>query len=239
MLTRNLAYVPAMLPVCWHGLDSFNSHHRLGTFNEGGCIMSKLTEWIDRIIAIDDRKLLKILGLLVLLSVVLSIMQVVNDWSMRHSIETGRLSAAYFEQSNQMEVARQRSMLALEKERKDLGLADEQAKLEKLGDLFLRVGPLAILLYSLAQAWKIFSDQSSSRLRLALAVSFSVAVVGFVLIVGGYSAPTSLKIGVKGTQTEISSESLGLLVLAVSGVMFLASLAFLKPAKTKQSGDEA
>ncbi|MFA7267882.1 MAG: hypothetical protein WC073_00925 [Sterolibacterium sp.] len=201
--------------------------------------MSKLKEWIDRIKATDDRKYIKITGLMVLLLVGLVIFQIVNDWTTRQAIETGRLSSAYFEESNKVEIARQRDMLALEKERKDLGLADNHAALEKLGDLFLRVGPLAILFFSLAQAWKIFEDPRSSRLRLALAVCFSVAVVGFVLIVGGYSAPTSLEIGFKGAQTQVSSESLGIVVLAVSGFMFLVSLAILKSKKIKQPDDEA
>lgn len=194
----------------------------------------------DKLGAMDERSALRLVVILIALLIFMSLLDVLNAWSRKYSIELEATSFQHQDDRRKLDLAIERDRLALAKERRDLGLdsgANTQP-LKDLGEIFLRVGPYALLFFSIAQAWKVFEDQRSSRLRLGLAVAFSVVVVGFVLIVGGYVTPTTLNVGLGEKQIAVTSESLGVIVVVVGAVMFLASLTTLRPAKDDKGKDD-
>lgn len=199
--------------------------------------MSRLRQAWEKLESLDSRRVLMLLVACIAALAMLTLLDVLSAWSKQYSLELESKSFQHQEEVRKLDMARDRDRLALQKERRELGLdgGPSTQPLEKLGDIFLRVGPYALLFFSIAQAWKVFEDQRSSRLRLALSVAFSVVVVGFVLIVGGYVTPTALKVGFGKQQIEVTSESLGVIVVVVGAVMFLASLLLLRP---KQLGQD-
>lgn len=202
--------------------------------------METMKRFWDRLKNIDEKKIPVLIFALVAALVALSLLDVLNAWVRRYTIESEAAVITQMEELRRLDLAKGHDRNALEKERREFGLHVVSTEaLEKLGDIFIRVGPYALLFFSIAQAWKIFEDQRSSRLRLALAVSFSVIVVGFVLIVGGYVSPTELKIGHGGQQTQITSESLGVVVVTLGAVMFMASFVSFRSKADKSEKDEA
>lgn len=203
--------------------------------------MSIFRKLWDKLGAMDERSALRLVLVLITMLVFLSLLDVLNAWSRKYSLELESASFQHQDDRRKLDLAIERDRLALAKERRDLGLdsAANTQPLKELGEIFLRVGPYALLFFSIAQAWKVFEDQRSSRLRLGLAIAFSVVVVGFVLIVGGYVTPTTLNVGLGDRQVAVTSESLGVIVVVVGALMFFASLALLRPGRGSSGKDEA
>lgn len=170
----------------------------------------------------------------------LTLTSVIDSWTSRYAAESDASVLAQKEELRKHRLASEHDRNALDKERQDFGLdAPRTEGLDKLGELFIRVGPYALLFFTIARAWKVFDDPRSSRLRISLAVSFSVIVVGFVLVVGGYVAPTGLNLGLGSQQMKVTSESLGIVVIAIGAAMFIASFASFRKNATEPSKDEA
>ena len=194
----------------------------------------------DKIGANDERGTVRLLLVLFAMMVLMSLWDVLSAWSRNYTIELEATSIQHQDAKRKLDFAIEHDRLLLAKERRDLGLdaGTNTQPLKELGEIFLRVGPYALLFFSISQAWKVIEDQRSSRLRLGLAISFSVVVVGFVLIVGGYVTPTTLNIGMGENLVAVSSESLGIIVVIVGAAMFLASLVMLQPTKSNKEIDE-
>lgn len=187
---------------------------------------------------LDERQIPKLLLVLFAALVALSLLDVMSSWVRRHTAENEAAVVSQMEELRKLEFAKERDRLAIERERRQLDRdAPTTQALKELGEIFIRIGPYALLFFSIAQAWKVFEDQRTSRLRLALALSFSVIVVGFVLVVGGYVSPTDLKMGLGNQQTQIASESLGMVVIAIGAAMATFSFVAFRPKQKKDKGE--
>lgn len=205
-------------------------------------MMEKLKQlWTKFDGSMSEAKALKLIVVLVAALVLLYLTTVLDVWVRRHAIESDAAMAAQSEAVRKLEFAREMDRITLDRARREANAAGSYVDtkgLDKLGDIFLRVGPYALLFFSIAQAWRVFNDQRSSRLRLALAVSFSVIVVGFVLIVGGYVAQVTLNMGGGDRKFSISSESLGMVTVVLGAFMATAAFAAFRPTKPKAKGDD-